>query len=147
MQDPKVLNIIDILDCVPMTRAMPAFVGDMPTYLRAVFAIVAKEAAEDALRIRAQDYSCHEAAAQMLPAMLKHAHGHGVMSRVCDDGSVALEMRGESWRLLVSFEPDPTESGWSWVQTDRDPQISRGPLDEIEKLWYWLDARLSGCER
>ncbi len=147
MSLPKLLSKKDIFDCVPVTRAMPAFVGDIPTYLRAVFAAVAKEAAEDALRSREQGQSCYEAAAQVLPAMLRHAHGRAITSRVCDDGSVALEMRGEGWRVLVSFDPDPAESGWSWCQTGPGPQIELGPsLDKIENLWLWLDARLSGGE-
>lgn len=55
--------------------------------------------------------------------------------RAVDDGSVAIEMRSEFWRLLVSIESNPSESGWSVVSAS-----SLGSRLELGNLDSMLDA-------
>jgi hypothetical protein len=67
------------------------------------------------------------------------ALGGGVMSLdhladhpchgACDDGSIALEIWGDDWRVLLCLEPDPAESGWSWVRINPGGMVIGG-LDD-----------------
>lgn len=45
------ISISDLLRCIPSTRAQIAYTGDPLVYLQAAFEAVAREAAEDALKV------------------------------------------------------------------------------------------------
>ena len=79
------------------------------------------------------DHPCHGAAAAALPALAAVAHGQPIKARACDDGSIALEIWGDDWQVLLSLEPDPAESGWCWVRIN-PPRVECGRLDDSEKL-------------
>jgi hypothetical protein len=80
-----------------------------------------------------EDHPCHSAAEVALAELVKHSHGHPIEARGCDDGSIALEMRGDRWRVLLCLEADHTESGWSFVRVF-NPFIAKGNLDNIALL-------------
>lgn len=93
-------------------------------------------------------HPCHAAAAAALPALLRCAPGHTVMARACSDGSIALEVRGDGWRVLVTLEPEPEESGWVWVcvagRKVGTPELEVGRLDEMDKLGMFLAKTIAG---
>jgi len=80
-----------------------------------------------------EDHPCHSAAEVALAELVKHSYGHPIEARGCDDGSIALEMFGEGWRVLLCLEADHTESGWSFVRVF-NPCIATGNLDNIALL-------------
>jgi hypothetical protein len=50
------------------------------------------------------------------------------------DGSIAIEMRADGWRLLISIEVDASESGWSLVSLPRLGNIAAfGDLSELRR--------------
>jgi hypothetical protein len=80
-----------------------------------------------------EDHPCHAAAEVALAELVKHSHGHPIEARGCYDGSIALEMFGEGWRVLLSLEPNPDDSGWSFVRVF-NLCIATGNLDNIALL-------------
>jgi hypothetical protein len=80
-----------------------------------------------------EDHPCHTAAEVALAELVKHSHGHPIEARGCDDGSIALEMFGEGWRVLLSLEPNPDDSGWSFVRVFY-PFVVIGNVDNIALL-------------
>lgn len=80
-----------------------------------------------------RDHPCHAAAVVALADLERQAHGHPIEARAYDDGSIALEMRGDCWRVLLSLEADHTESGWHWVRIDPG-KVASGDLDDIVRL-------------
>lgn len=80
-----------------------------------------------------RDHPCHAAAVVALADLERRAHGHPIEARACYDGSIALEIRGEDWRVLLSLEADPAESGWHWVRI-RPAKLVSGDLDDIARL-------------
>lgn len=80
-----------------------------------------------------RDHPCHAAAEAALAELVQQAHGQPIGARACDDGSIALELCGDRWRVLLSLEPDPTESGWHWVRID-PAKLASGDLDDIARL-------------
>ena len=80
-----------------------------------------------------EDHPCYAAAEVALAELVKHSHGHPIDARCCDDGSIALEIFGEGWRVLLCLEADHTESGWSFVRVF-NPLIATGNLDNIALL-------------
>lgn len=78
-------------------------------------------------------HPCHAAAAAALPALVAVAHGQPVEARACDDGSIALEIQGADWRVLLPLEPSPAESGWSWVRIN-PARLECGRLDDMGRL-------------
>lgn len=93
-------------------------------------------------------HPCYAAAAATLPALLRLVPGHAVLARGCDDGSIALEVRGDGWRVLVTLEPEPEESGWIWVCVapcgGGPPQLEVGPLHEMDRLGMFLAKIIAG---
>lgn len=80
-----------------------------------------------------EDHPCHKAAEVALAELVKHSHGHPIEARGCYDGSIALEMFGEGWRVLLSLEPSPDDSGWSFVRVFY-PFVAIGNVDNIALL-------------
>lgn len=80
-----------------------------------------------------EDHPCYAAAQVALAELVKHSHGHPIEARCCYDGSIALEMFGEGWRVLLCLEADHAESGWSFVRVF-NPCIATGNLDNIALL-------------
>lgn len=78
-------------------------------------------------------HPCHAAAVVALGELEQQAHGHPIEARACDDGSIALELRGDRWRVLLSLEPDHTESGWHWVRIE-PAKLASGDLGDIARL-------------
>ena len=95
-----------------------------------------------------RDHPCYPAAVGALAELVLHAHGCPIDARACDDGSIALEIReGDGWRVLLSLEPDPADSGWAWVyvgQTAPVPRLTTGNLSDIDRLGPWIQACLAG---
>jgi hypothetical protein len=94
------------------------------------------------------DHPCYADAVAVLPALLRCAPGHTAMARACSDGSIALEVRGDGWRALVTLEPEPEESGWVWVcvagRKVGTPELEVGRLDEMDKLGMFLAKTIAG---
>ena len=90
------------------------------------------------------DHPRHDAAAAALPALVAVAHGQPIEARACDDGSIALEIRGDDWRVLLSLEPSPAESGWSWVRIN-PARVECGKLDNIADLGPLIRSCLGGA--
>ena len=97
------------------------------------------------------DHRCYADAVAVLPALLRCAPGHTVIAWACSDGSIALEVRGDGWRALVTLEPEPEESGWVWVcvagRKGDTPELEVGRLDEMDKLALFLPQSIAAAPR
>jgi hypothetical protein len=87
-------------------------------------------------------HPCHAAATEALAGLIAVAHGQPIKARACDDGSIALEIWGDDWRVLLCLEPDPAESGWSWVRIN-PAVLKTGRLDDIARLGSLIRSCLS----
>jgi hypothetical protein len=94
------------------------------------------------------DHRCYADAVAVLPALLRCAPGHTVIAWACSDGSIALEVRGDEWRALVTLGPEPEDSGWIWVFVAAcgggAPQLEVGSLHEMDKLGMFLAKTIAG---
>ena len=88
------------------------------------------------------DHPCHGAAAAVLPELVSVAHGQPIKARAYDDGLIALEIWGDDWRVLLCLEPDPAESGWSWVRINPGGMVIGG-LNDIARLGPLIRSCLS----
>lgn len=63
-----------------------------------------------------------------------------LLRSIPEDRSVSLEMRSTQWRLLISIEETPDESGWSFV--DSSGSTVFGDLRDVSRAIELVRDRL-----